>query len=129
MPGFFDEVINSLVTASPDLVEKVPSSKDILQPKFSTSHTSSAYFQEVYMLAAMEAERRDLQYIWMDRICIDQTQPSDKEAEIPFMADYYRGADCCVVISELLLQKLCFMAKLPTPEETPQTKGTQKYVG
>ena len=108
VPGFFEDVVERLVATDPGLIEKVASTdKNLRLPKLPHFQSSSAYFQEVYILAATEAARRGLRYVWLDSVCIDQNLPSDKETEIPFMADYYRGAECCVVISELLRQKLC----------------------
>ncbi|KAH7905975.1 hypothetical protein BJ138DRAFT_1016942 [Hygrophoropsis aurantiaca] len=50
-------------------------------------------------------KRKQIRWLWMDILCIDQTQNSpaadqEKAKEIPKMAAYYRGATACLVIPE-----------------------------
>ena len=70
--------------------------------KWCTSLDQRNYFQEVFALAAAEAADRDLRYIWMDSLCIEQDNDIEKAEEIRYMADYYSQAVCCVVVSEML---------------------------
>lgn len=65
-----------------------------------------SYLQEICKLVSCEADRRGLSYIWMDVICIDQTDPSDKSRQIPRMTEYFRRAEACVVVSEMVRRKL-----------------------
>lgn len=37
-------------------------------------------------------------YCWVDRWCIDQNSPEDKEEQLPLMGDYYEGAPEVVVL-------------------------------
>ena len=106
-PGYFDEAVDSLLVSHPSFVSRL----DPLPPNVSFPSASvlplSAYSIEVYTLAAQEAHRRNIRYIWIDAHCIDQTSSTDKQTEIPHMAEYYASAACCVVVSELMRQKLC----------------------
>lgn len=43
--------------------------------------------------ASITAQRLGLRYIWIDSLCILQDDPTDKEREIPKMADYYQNAE------------------------------------
>ena len=43
--------------------------------------------------AAITAQRLGLRYLWIDSLCIIQDDASDKEQEIPKMADYYQNAE------------------------------------
>ncbi|KAH7903032.1 hypothetical protein BJ138DRAFT_1184602, partial [Hygrophoropsis aurantiaca] len=50
-------------------------------------------------------KRKQICWLWMDILCIDQTQNSpaadqEKAKEIPKMAAYYRGATACLVIPD-----------------------------
>lgn len=45
------------------------------------------------------SERLGIQYFWVDRWCIHQDDPKDKEREISRMRDYYTGASGCVVLT------------------------------
>ncbi|EON67825.1 hypothetical protein W97_07080 [Coniosporium apollinis CBS 100218] len=96
----------------PNLIEMIPApfegaarlrwpSKDVYP-----SEPNPRYLSEVYWLVGREACRRGLHFIWIDSFCIDQKDERDKAEQIPFMADYYRNADCCVVVSESLRRRL-----------------------
>ncbi|KAH7905562.1 hypothetical protein BJ138DRAFT_1118357 [Hygrophoropsis aurantiaca] len=50
-------------------------------------------------------QRKQIRWLWMDILCIDQMQNSpaadqEKAKEIPKMAAYYRGATACLVIPD-----------------------------
>ncbi|OQU96274.1 hypothetical protein CLAIMM_02381 [Cladophialophora immunda] len=47
-----------------------------------------ATIEDALSLTAMLGKR----YLWVDSICIDQTDEEEKKRQIPFMADIYRGA-------------------------------------
>ncbi|KAJ9649476.1 hypothetical protein H2199_000251 [Coniosporium tulheliwenetii] len=96
----------------PNLIEMIPAtfegaarlrwpSKDVYP-----SEPDPRYLSEVYWLVGREACRRGLHFIWIDSFCIDQKDEKDKAEQIPFMADYYRNAECCVVVSESLRRRL-----------------------
>ena len=92
----------------PDLIEMVPPEREgtssIKRPakRLYPSEPNSAYLIEVYQLLGREACRRGLCHVWIDSFCITQNDEKDKAEHIPLMVDYYRNAECCVVISESL---------------------------
>lgn len=67
---------------------------------------SEDYQREVYLLTAREANRRYLNYIWIDCLCVDQTDPDDIERNVHKMADFYRGAECCLAVGEVLRRRM-----------------------
>jgi hypothetical protein len=67
---------------------------------------SGDYQREVYLLTAREANRRCLNYIWIDCLCVDQTDPDDIERNVHKMADFYRGAECCLAVGEVLRRRM-----------------------
>ena len=69
------------------------------------SERQAAYVAEVLRLASVEAQRRNFEYVWMDFLCINQSDPEDKAEQVPLMADYYRNAEVCIVISEMLRRR------------------------
>jgi hypothetical protein len=75
---------------------------DFKFPDFRCDANIGSYFREVFALLAAEAAHRGVKYVWMDSLCIDQADPSEKAEEIPRMAEYYSQAVCCVVVSEML---------------------------
>lgn len=106
IPGYFDDVVTSLLTTRADYISRLPPLSSLQEKWRLHNPAQSAYSHEVYSLAAQEASRRGLRYIWIDAHCIDQGSARDKATEVPHMADYYSGATCCVVVSELLRQQL-----------------------
>lgn len=64
-----------------------------------------AYILEVYYELVAEAQIRRVSHVWMDILCINQRDPVDVAREIPRMTSYYRSANCCVVISEMLRRR------------------------
>lgn len=92
----------------PDLIEVIHSEQEktsmLKYPAKSAypREPNPAYLSEVYQLLAREAHRRGLHFVWIDSFCINQADETDKSEQIPLMADYYRNAECCVVVSETL---------------------------
>jgi len=39
-----------------------------------------------------------IRYIWIDALCINQDSKEDKESQVPFMGDYYHGAEFVMVV-------------------------------
>jgi hypothetical protein len=70
------------------------------------SRWEAEYFSEICSLACVEAADRGLDYIWMDNLCIDQSDPEDVAEQVPLMADYFKGAEVCVVVSEMLRRRM-----------------------
>lgn len=69
------------------------------------SEYQQKYFQEVFALVAAEARLRNIRYIWMDSLCIDQLNEAEKAAEISHMSTFYSESTCCVVVSETLRRR------------------------
>lgn len=94
-----------LVEVDPDFEVKA---SRLAHPNFPTAKSplQAAYFREVCSLACVEAADRNVDYIWMDSLCINQADPADIADQLPRMADYFRGAEVCVVVSEMLRRGL-----------------------
>ncbi|KAK5676971.1 hypothetical protein LTS10_010735 [Elasticomyces elasticus] len=92
----------------PELIEMVPpehegcSTLKFPHKRLYPREPNAAYLSDVYRLLGREAKRRGLHHVWIDSFCIDQNDKQDKAEQIPLMADYYRNAECCVVVSESL---------------------------
>ncbi|PNP76143.1 hypothetical protein FNYG_10512 [Fusarium nygamai] len=43
----------------------------------------------------------DIKYLWADCVCINQTDDTEKEAEIPKMFEYYRSAERCHLLIDM----------------------------
>jgi hypothetical protein len=80
--------------------------REIKMPVNMPSKLDASYVREAYLLVAQEAYRRGIDYIWMDCLCIDQSDERDKAQNINVMDKYYRTAECCVAVSEVLRRKI-----------------------
>ena len=58
--------------------------------RFSTSDWLSAVCEKVKDI--------QLNYMWLDSLCINQNSKEDKELQVPLMGDYYHGAELVMVI-------------------------------
>jgi ankyrin repeat protein len=108
----FEDRLNRVCEAFPQVVTEVKAEDEdidsIKLPIKTSCGLEKDYQHEVYLLAAREASRRGVGYIWMDSICIEQSNTSAVAASINSMASNYRDAVCCVTVSEALRRKLCF---------------------
>jgi ankyrin repeat protein len=96
----------------PDLMELIrPVTEGVARLKFPSweafpTTLNPRYMTEVYWLVAREALHRGLQHVWIDGFCMSQNDKAERAEEIQLMADYYRNAECCVVVSESLRRGL-----------------------
>ncbi|KAG2074921.1 hypothetical protein BDR04DRAFT_123635 [Suillus decipiens] len=88
---------------------------------------SREYLQEIFLLVAREALLMDLEYVWMDSICINQADPEDVAREIPRMSDYYCNAACCVVVSEALRRRYATAKGPPQDDTEPEPRSSQAW--
>jgi hypothetical protein len=95
---------NWLVQVDEDF-EKRASKLAVPELEGNLSPERRAYIQEICRLVSCEADRRDLDHIWMDFICIDQADAEDKARQIPRLTDYFRKAEVCVVVSEMVRRR------------------------
>lgn len=45
------------------------------------------------------SEYKDIEYYWIDTLCIDQNDPEDKQRQIPLMGDIYGNANVVVILT------------------------------
>jgi hypothetical protein len=96
--------------ALPQFMSRIDSGEEgvdqIAYPSELSPMLSEDYQREVYLLTAREANRRCLNYVWVDCLCVDQTDPDDIERNVHKMADFYRGAECCLAVGEVLRRRM-----------------------
>jgi hypothetical protein len=112
MSGDFGSVLSMACSSRPDVISISDTAVENVgafhSPSFVGFEGRKAYLEEVFILTAREAYTRGIQYVWMDSICIDQSDEEDIKDQVSRMSDYYAGAECCLVVAEILRRRLSF---------------------
>ncbi|KAF8536104.1 hypothetical protein BDD12DRAFT_808038 [Trichophaea hybrida] len=117
---YFDEWAELLSARYPDVVQicpEVPDSRFICPPNRPAGIVPE-YLEEVFHLVAKEAHHRGISHVWLDSICVDQSDPKDIADQVPKMRDYYSQATCCVVVAETVRRRLA-------PDSAPMVTQAQ----
>ncbi|KAI1422023.1 hypothetical protein F5Y12DRAFT_800147 [Xylaria sp. FL1777] len=85
--------------ASRKVVETATWSEDEWEKTFFLSYVWAQWTDDALAEKLAQLSRPlNSQYCWVDRWCIDQTSPEDKEKQLSRMGDYYEGAQLVVVL-------------------------------
>ncbi|KAF8253285.1 hypothetical protein K440DRAFT_248012 [Wilcoxina mikolae CBS 423.85] len=117
---YFDEWAELLSTRYPDVAQicsEELNSRFICPPNRPAGIVPE-YLEEVFHLVAREAHLRGISHVWLDSICVDQSDPEDIADQVPKMRDYYSQATCCVVVAETIRRRL-------SPDSAPMVTQAQ----